>query len=60
MKKIHKLYTIPEQNQSLPDIAHLYTLFDFRELTQNFTNKDFSSMDGLDSSFSACFEDMAG
>ena len=32
--KVDQLFTIPEHNISLPDINHLYSMIDFRELSQ--------------------------
>ena len=39
MKNLHEALTIPGQEISLPDIAYIYSLMDFRELSETRSTK---------------------
>ena len=70
---MQKLFTIPGQNMSLPNIAHMYSIVDFMELSKNtlpnFDNDNWEYNDNWDPppslmgnkvSFVNCFKDIAG
>ena len=62
---MHQLFTISGHdynNISLPDISYLYSIIDFRELTQNYSTKfalGHSSRINVKQSFKFCFEKVA-
>ena len=59
---LHELFTISGHNVSLPDISYLYSIIDFRELTQNHSTKfalGHSSRINVKESFKFCFEKVA-
>ena len=62
---MHQLFTISGHdynNISLPDISYLYSIIDFRELTQNHSTKfalGHSSRINVKQSFKLCFEKVA-
>ena len=62
MKNLHEALTIPGQEISLPDIAYIYSLMDFRELSETRSTKlarDHFSRINLEKTFLNCFNYLA-
>ena len=60
--ELHHAFTVPQEKVSLPDIAYLYSMVDYRELKDNLSDSGWApppSLISLKQSFSSCFIEVA-